>query len=175
MMKKCSRCQVEKPHEEFYKHKGRNDGIDDSCVVCKKAARRTPHAKELARARAKIRWSRPDQQELNRKRSRDFRYSEKGQVYILKDYLRRNYNLTIQQYNKMFADQGGCCAICKKHETEFKKRLSIDHDHITGEVRELLCQFCNTSLGNFDDNEDRLMEAVNYLRKHKLKSKPEVV
>jgi hypothetical protein len=35
-------------------------------------------------------------------------------------------------YNKQFAEQKGCCAICGRHESEFKTRFHIDHDHKTG-------------------------------------------
>jgi hypothetical protein len=42
--------------------------------------------------------------------------------------------------------QGACCAICKKHESQFKKRLAVDHNHKSGKVRGLLCYRCNKFL-----------------------------
>lgn len=47
---------------------------------------------------------------------------------------------------KLFRKQGGCCAICKKPETNFKNRLAVDHNHRTGRVRGLLCYYCNRIL-----------------------------
>lgn len=76
----------------------------------------------------------------------------------------RKFNITLDDYNKMFMEQEGCCAICSKHQSEFDKALAIDHDHKTGEVRGLLCMHCNTALGKFYDKEDNLIRAVEYLR-----------
>ncbi len=47
---------------------------------------------------------------------------------------------------KLSDAQGQSCAICKKHESHFKKRLSVDHNHTTGKVRALLCYRCNKFL-----------------------------
>lgn len=44
---------------------------------------------------------------------------------------------------KMSDAQGAKCAICNKHENEFKKKLSVDHRHHDGLVRGLLCFYCN--------------------------------
>lgn len=45
--------------------------------------------------------------------------------------------------NVLFVKQKGCCAICGKHQREFKRRLNVDHNHKTGQVRGLLCYRCN--------------------------------
>lgn len=47
---------------------------------------------------------------------------------------------------KLFDAQGGCCAICKRPESDFKRKLSVDHNHKTGKVRALLCFPCNRFL-----------------------------
>lgn len=44
---------------------------------------------------------------------------------------------------KLSVKQGGKCAVCGKHESEFKMRLSVDHNHKTSQVRGLLCYRCN--------------------------------
>lgn len=76
------------------------------------------------------------------------------------------YGITLEQYNAMFDIQKGCCAICNKHQTEFKRRLSVDHCHETGKVRQLLCDLCNRALGYFKDSPELLETAASYLRKH---------
>lgn len=58
-------------------------------------------------------------------------------------YLKRKYGISLGTYNTMFKNQNGSCAICKKPQSNFKKALSVDHDHKTGEVRGLLCFYCN--------------------------------
>lgn len=57
------------------------------------------------------------------------------------------YRISLRQYEKLFERQKGCCAICRKHQSEFNYPLCIDHNHITGKVRGLLCKKCNTNLG----------------------------
>lgn len=56
-------------------------------------------------------------------------------------------HLTLKQAEaereKMAIKQNRCCAICAKHEEQFSRRLSVDHNHKTGKVRALLCFYCN--------------------------------
>lgn len=65
-------------------------------------------------------------------------------------------------YELMLRDQNGCCAICKTKPPK-GKRLDIDHDHSTGEVRGLLCGLCNRGLGLFKDNPNTLRSAADYV------------
>src|ERR1035437_6171270 len=67
-------------------------------------------------------------------------------------YLKRMFNITLEQYENMVKSQGDCCAICGKHRTKNGKRLAVDHCHATGNVRALLCSLCNKSLGGFKDD-----------------------
>jgi hypothetical protein len=78
----------------------------------------------------------------------------------------RFFGLPDGAYEAMLEAQAGCCAICGKSAEDQKRRLSIDHCHVTGEVRGLLCTPCNTGLGSFGDSVDRLGRAVAYLREH---------
>ena len=80
--------------------------------------------------------------------------------------IRRTYGITLEQYNQMLEDQGGVCAICGKHDEVEGRRMAIDHNHDTGEVRGLLCGTCNRGLGNFQDNIEMLEKAKNYLVKY---------
>ena len=75
----------------------------------------------------------------------------------------KKFGITLEDYNKMFKEQKGCCAICCRHQTEFDKRLAVDHCHSTGKVRGLLCQQCNQALGMFYDNITTLKNAISYL------------
>lgn len=68
------------------------------------------------------------------------------------------YNLSIADYEKMFKTQGGSCGICGKHQSEFKVRLAVDHNHKTGEIRGLLCNTCNSKLGWYE-NQSQNIEA----------------
>ncbi len=74
--------------------------------------------------------------------------------------LRRKYGLTLSDYNDMLAKQHGRCAICRD---PFHNKPGVDHDHVTGRVRGLLCTFCNTGIGLFRDDPTRLRSAIEYL------------
>ena len=76
----------------------------------------------------------------------------------------RKYGMTVEQYEKMLANQGGVCAICKK-PTKSGKRLAIDHCHDTGHIRGLLCFRCNFGLTWFGENSLTLLRASEYLKK----------
>lgn len=68
--------------------------------------------------------------------------------------------LTIDEYDRLFVDQGGVCAICKKDA-----KLDIDHCHISEAVRGLLCGPCNRALGFFADSVENLQSAIRYLQR----------
>src|SRR5712691_9384434 len=75
---------------------------------------------------------------------------------------RRRYGMSWNDYDELLARQGGVCAICKKKS---KRRLCVDHCHACRKVRGLLCHKCNTGLGLFDDDTDRLRAAIAYLER----------
>lgn len=95
-----------------------------------------------------------------------WRYTEAGQLWVQRKRLKK-YGLTPEEYQKLLIGQGGVCAICGQEETATIKgvvrRLAVDHDHQTDEVRGLLCYMCNSALGHFGDNPDLLRRALNYL------------
>lgn len=81
---------------------------------------------------------------------------------ISKDLMNR-YGITIQQRNEMFNKQDGLCAICGKPPKTILTQFHIDHDHMTGRIRGLLCVKCNMGLGLFKDNLRLLEKAKEYL------------
>jgi hypothetical protein len=81
--------------------------------------------------------------------------------------LQWNYGITSDDYQVIFESQGGCCSICLTHQSSFKRRLSVDHDHVSGKVRGLLCIKCNTVLGQSRDDINILKAAISYLEKHR--------
>lgn len=85
---------------------------------------------------------------------------------------KRRYGITIEDYDRMLAEQDGKCALCHQPPARiFRKTgkvqdLAVDHDHATGDVRALLCTDCNTMLGLAEDSPDRLRAAAAYLERH---------
>ena len=74
--------------------------------------------------------------------------------------LRRDYGISLQDFEAILAHQGGACAICRER---FTKTPHVDHDHDTRVVRGLLCSNCNHGLGCFDDDIEIMEAAVDYL------------
>lgn len=68
--------------------------------------------------------------------------------------LNYKYKISESQYKSILKLQNGVCAVCKLPETEKRRRvlknLCVDHDHLTGKIRGLLCQKCNRILGYFE-------------------------
>lgn len=83
----------------------------------------------------------------------------------------RKYGLTVEQYDAMFTAQNGQCAICYSEADPNGKRaasrLHVDHDHISGRVRALLCNNCNRAIGYLKDDPDLMAAAAEYVRSHR--------
>ena len=90
--------------------------------------------------------------------------AERRKQIVRNSDLKRFYGIDLETYNRMFAEQKGCCAICGTHELALKTRLCVDHNHTTKKVRGLLCQSCNKMLGHALENVDTLKSAVDYLQ-----------
>ena len=87
-------------------------------------------------------------------------------------WLKQNYGVGIEDYDVLWLRQNGVCAICNqpdvsKNSSGNTKTLSVDHCHVTGKVRGLLCHSCNATLGYAKDNISILENAITYLRKSK--------
>lgn len=87
-------------------------------------------------------------------------------AYIKDGILRNKYGIDLIIYNRMFQEQEGCCAICGRHQSEFKLSLAVDHCHITHKVRSLLCSNCNSGIGNLKDSKEMLIKTIKYLERH---------
>lgn len=75
----------------------------------------------------------------------------------------RVYGLPEGAYSALYEAQGGRCAICQ-WATGRTKRLAVDHNHATGEVRGLLCGPCNQTIGRLRDAAEAFDRAAAYLR-----------
>ena len=111
-------------------------------------------------------FKRPEVREKINKRRQTPKYRDKAR----RSWLLRTYGITLEEYNKQLELQDGKCAICNcLPETSFRGTLGVDHDHITGQVRGLLCRNCNQAIGLLQDSPVVLKQATDYLIKYKLK------
>ena len=131
--KECSRCKKEKGSSEFHSNKGRKDGLQSWCKEC----------------------------------FREFAYGSYSPEQRRKRHIKTYYGMDWDRYLEMLKNQDHKCAICLiPLEAMTFDRLTtahIDHNHKTGEVRHLLCHFCNSGLGYFKDDIELLKKAIEYL------------
>lgn len=77
--------------------------------------------------------------------------------------------ITEAEYNAMLEAQEHCCAICRTDKPWTRSGAwAVDHDHVTGKVRGLLCHSCNLGLGKFNDDAEILLAAAEYVQSHKI-------
>jgi hypothetical protein len=132
---------MSKAPDDFHRQANTRDGLQTWCKACKKQFVYEWRARDVERTRRSV----------------------------YKSNLWRNYRLTLEQYEAMFLDQGGRCAICEQPESVRNRdgslrRLHVDHDHQSGTVRALLCSACNHVVGYIERSPDRIGAVSQYLR-----------
>lgn len=136
-MLSCSKCKNKKPPDDFPRDKNRKSGRYPTCKKCRA---------EQARKRYQL------------------GYREKKLVSVRATNLRKQYGLSIDQFDALLAAQEGRCAICREGPKEGTKTpWYVDHDHKTGKVRGILCINCNVALGHLKDSPKLCVAAAQYL------------
>ena len=138
--KTCNKCNKSRLLAEYGKNCKSKDSRRSECNTCRRDYYQAN--KEKIKARTKKAYT-PE--------------------YGRQQKLKKNYGISIEDYNKMFSDQDGKCKICLTHQSKFKKPLFVDHCHRTGDVRGLLCHNCNIGISNFKDNLELFKSAMSYL------------
>lgn len=109
------------------------------------------HADKTKRAEYNRQWKEANRDRL-REYQRNYQYSRPvpkrkyDPDYSRAQQLKRNFGITIQQYDDLLKSQDFKCYICQRPADSFSKRLAVDHDHKTLEIRGLLCTHCNRSV-----------------------------
>lgn len=145
MEKQCAMCGEVKPATEFYKEKRVADGLTARCKYCTREAANTSYQnrKEQVLAAHKEKYC----AQKNRASS-----------------LMKNYGITIEEWNQIFAAQNYRCAICgSKDPLNAAQNFVVDHCHSLRHVRGILCSPCNAMLGFAHDDPNVLWDAMMYL------------
>ncbi len=171
--KVCNRCGEEKGASAFFSHHDARDGRDYLSAACRPCT-----AARLKEWRAANRDRHNANQSTYHAANRDKRNARKREIFTdpaVKARVRglrreATYGVTVEQYNEMLERQNGVCAICRSPETMTYKGtirfLGVDHDHVTGRVRGLLCVKCNAALGMFGEDPVTIVGALDYLTAH---------
>ena len=149
----CKRCGAAKPLTDYYLQ---NDGEG-------KPSRRSTMCRPCTREYRKARYDPERKSRYYRTiRTDPQRAAQAEHIWGYTATLRNVHGLSLDDYKAILERQHGCCAVCLKPST---RRLVVDHDHDTGQVRGLLCDPCNTAIGVLGDNEAGLLRALAYLRR----------
>lgn len=161
----CTECKVTKSADEFYPNKNAATGLSSYCKPCwNRTIKRRYYDKEYAAKRKKIYVAKHKDKVIQA--GKDYYLSNKSVIRRKaqeKDLVLK-YDLSREQYLKMFSDQNFQCAVCFGEVVPFTRNAHVDHCHTTGKVRGILCKPCNQGLGFFRDDQIRLLNAVTYLK-----------
>jgi hypothetical protein len=168
-------CGVEKPLTEFGVHSQRPDGLAVYCKPCKSAydSEYRANNKERIRANQRAWYALPE----NNQRVKDTANAWQKERRPYRREYHRDWRFGLEKgaWDRLFAEQGRCCAICKTTDPGLDKDWPTDHDHscCPGDkkkkcgkcVRGILCHPCNVSIGFMQDAPERLRAAADYLER----------
>lgn len=126
-IKYCPSCVSNKNITDFYKDRHQSGGFKAYCKTC--VIKQTTN--------------------YNRKNFTKFRiyqdnyYKNNKPIFQKIKWKEQGIKISIHEYNQLLIRQHNKCAICKKPQYELKKLLCVDHNHVTGQIRGLLCDICN--------------------------------
>ena len=141
--KKCTTCDQYKPRSEFSKRRKAVGGVvHSSCKLC---TRKLSKAQRVANP-------------LNNSK------------ILRRAMLKKKYGMSELDYDTMLAAQNMGCAICGSLEPNGRVGLCgpvfhVDHCHKSGQIRGLLCHYCNVGLGHFGDDILTLARAITYVER----------
>lgn len=150
--KTCNKCKFTFPVSFF--HKDKRDGYSSWCKDCRNKHHREYHKNNKNNLEYKKRRS----QQQKAYRARTPRSYEQRK----KEWLKSLYGMTVEDYNNLLNSQNEVCAICSQ-PCKTKKGLAVDHNHITGKVRGLLCANCNGAIGMLQEDPDIIEKAKQYI------------
>lgn len=159
--------EYKKEYMKIYSEKYRNDPENKKRILQRAKEYGEKNKEKIAKYKKENRLHLNKKAAEWRKRSPKFKANrEKTKNVTTSGRLKRQYGITLEDYNDLLVVQNYKCAICPKSHSESLHGLHIDHCHKTKKVRGLLCMQCNTVLGKVNDNIKILENAITYLKSH---------
>ena len=174
--KKCSKCGVVKPVADFHSDLTNKDALKSRCKICCSTRKQRTRLKDGYKVCNKCRQEKPLSEFYPARENKSSGVRGRCRDCDLvrrRDYsLRLNYGISLKEYEELFTQQNGVCAICKQPGmvVRYGKELSlhVDHCHTTGAVRGLLCSQCNTALGQLREDPEIIESLLAYVRERVL-------
>jgi hypothetical protein len=123
--------------------------------------------RQAAPPRACIKCGGPVAHRTGRAVCADCRIDDRTRPYKRALHLKRTFGITIDDFDRMLAEQGGRCAICRAESPGSRGDWPVDHDRVTGQVRGLLCNSCNLGIGYLQHDPEIIMAAARYIAAHR--------
>ena len=126
---------------------------------------------EKIRAQTRARYAANPEYHKAKARKHILNYRKNNPNANRNKHYKKRYGITVEEYESMAKAQNYLCAICERPETKLRKDgtvmiLSVDHDHLTGQVRDLLCSKCNILLGFLETGNVTFSQLIHYIKKH---------
>lgn len=128
--------------------------------AARKAYNRAYYAANVEKMRAKGRAWAAANRPANNARGKAWAKANPDKI---RDHDLRAYGITAEQFDAIYAAQGGKCPICTREIPRIGKARHLDHCHVTNKIRGILCMLCNFGLGKFKDDVAALRKAADYL------------
>lgn len=137
---RCPGCREIKVLEtSFYTNRASRTGYASHCMVC---------ANQLGRENGLLRK----------------KYYARDKQKTRDRILRAKFGISLEDYDRLFKIQNYGCAICGGLNSD--RALAVDHNHKTGQVRGLLCSRCNAAIGFLQEDTNRALKAIEYIRRY---------
>jgi hypothetical protein len=170
----CNVCSTDQPISNFHKQTKSKDGLQFRCKDCDKKWHHARYLKDKEKIQKQTKAWKEANKDKSEQKAKEWRKNNPDKVkkYQRITNLKKNFGISVEEYELLLESQNGVCAICKEPETFIHKatnkpaRLAVDHCHKKGHVRKLLCKACNTGLGLFKDNPELLIKAAEYLKEN---------
>ena len=142
-VRRCFKCHIVKPLDEFYKNRWSTQGRAHMCKTCEKT-----YGHDMCN----------DPKFRIRKR----RYFEANKV----KFTAHKYGMSLEEYQNRYIEQGGTCAVCG--EALAFEDVCVDHNHTTGRVRGFVHRKCNMYLGFVESETEVFCKVLEYLEADRL-------
>src|SRR3954469_13937079 len=148
----------------FYREKKARDGYRSYCEECFAARNRAKYQADPDRVKQRVKKWQSENPERLREYRKEYRQRPDRKVADRAGYLKRKFGISLEDYDRLWANQHGGCAICGD-PPEPGAHLHVDHDHEDGRGRGLLVVRCNNGRGHFKEDDALIEEAAAYARR----------